>query len=118
MHGYGIAIRIEQVSKGVFHINAGSLFIAIQRMLRAGLIRGEWKATENSRRVKYYVLTEQGRKEAQQRNARMGKASGGHSQNLGGVVGRFHVITAKYGGRDTIAVPKETRRSGVGPGAA
>jgi PadR family transcriptional regulator PadR len=62
MHGYGIAIRIEHVSKGVFHVNAGSLFIAIQRMVRAGLIRGEWKATENSRRAKYYVLTDQGRK--------------------------------------------------------
>jgi PadR family transcriptional regulator PadR len=62
VHGYGIAIRIEQVSKGVFHVNAGSLFIAIQRMVRAGLIRGEWKATENSRRAKYYVLTDQGRK--------------------------------------------------------
>ncbi len=42
MHGYGIAIRIEQMSKGVFHVNAGSLFIAIQRLVRAGLIRGEW----------------------------------------------------------------------------
>jgi PadR family transcriptional regulator, regulatory protein PadR len=62
LHGYGIAIRIEQVSKGVFHVNAGSLFIAIQRLVRAGLIRGEWKATENSRRAKYYVLTDQGRK--------------------------------------------------------
>jgi PadR family transcriptional regulator PadR len=62
MHGYGIAIRIEQMSKGVFHVNAGSLFIAIQRLVRAGLIRGEWKATESSRRAKYYVLTEQGRK--------------------------------------------------------
>ena len=62
MHGYGIAIRIEQMSKGVFHVNAGSLFIAIQRLVRAGLIKGEWKATENSRRAKYYVLTEQGRK--------------------------------------------------------
>jgi PadR family transcriptional regulator, regulatory protein PadR len=62
MHGYGIAIRIEQVSKGVFHVNAGSLFIAIQRLARAGQIRGEWKATENSRRAKYYVLTDQGQK--------------------------------------------------------
>ena len=62
MHGYGIAVRIEQMSKGVFHVNAGSLFIAIQRLVRAGLIRGEWKATESSRRAKYYVLTEQGRK--------------------------------------------------------
>jgi PadR family transcriptional regulator, regulatory protein PadR len=41
MHGYGIAIRIEQMSKGGFHVNAGSLFIAIQRLVRAGLIRAK-----------------------------------------------------------------------------
>ena len=62
MHGYGIAVRLEQMSKGVFRVNAGSLFVALQRLQRAGLIRSEWKATENSRRAKYYVLTEQGRK--------------------------------------------------------
>lgn len=62
MHGYGIAVRIEQMSKGVFHVNAGSLFIAFQRLQRAGLIKSEWKATENGRRAKYHVLTEQGRK--------------------------------------------------------
>src|SRR6202451_4893055 len=62
IHGYGIAIRIEQISKGVFKVNAGSLFVAFQRLQRDGLIRSEWKATENSRRAKYYVLTEQGRK--------------------------------------------------------
>jgi PadR family transcriptional regulator, regulatory protein PadR len=62
MHGYGIAVRIEQVSQGVFRVNAGSLFIAFQRLQRAGIIRSEWRATENSRRAKYYVLTEQGRK--------------------------------------------------------
>jgi len=62
MHGYGISVRIEQMSKGVFKVNAGSLFVALQRLQRAGLIKGEWKATENSRRAKYYVLTEQGRK--------------------------------------------------------
>ena len=62
MHGYGIAIRIEQMSKGVFSVNAGSLFVALQRLDRAGLIRSEWKATENTRRAKYYSLTAQGRK--------------------------------------------------------
>src|SRR5882762_2004235 len=44
----------------------------------------------------------------------MGKASGGDRQNLGGIVGRFHVITAKHGGRAPIAVPKGTGRRGVG----
>jgi len=62
MHGYGITVRIEQKSKGTFRINAGSLFVALQRLQRAGLIRSEWKATENSRRAKYYILTRQGRK--------------------------------------------------------
>jgi transcriptional regulator len=62
MHGYGIAVRLEQMSHGVFRVNAGSLFVAIQRLTRAGLIKGEWKATENSRRAKYYALTKQGAK--------------------------------------------------------
>src|SRR5215831_16486454 len=62
MHGYGISIRIEQMSKGVFRPNAGSLFLAIQRLQRDGLIDGEWKATENHRRAKYYTLMEKGRK--------------------------------------------------------
>ena len=62
MHGYGVAVRIEQVSKGVFRVNAGSLFVAFQRLQRGGLIRSEWRATENNRRAKYYSLTEQGRK--------------------------------------------------------
>ena len=62
LHGYGIAVRLEQISKGVFRPNAGSLFVAFQRLQRAGLIKSEWKATENSRRAKYYLLTDQGRK--------------------------------------------------------
>ena len=62
MHGYGISVRIEQMSKGVFRPNAGSLFLAIQRLQRDALIDGEWKPTENNRRAKYYVLTEKGRK--------------------------------------------------------
>jgi PadR family transcriptional regulator len=63
MHGYGISIRIEQISKGVFQVNAGSLFPAFRRLERSGLIRGEWRATENNRRAKYYALTESGRKQ-------------------------------------------------------
>jgi PadR family transcriptional regulator PadR len=62
MHGYGISVRIEQMSKGVFRPNAGSLFLAIQRLQRDGLIESEWKPTENNRRAKYYSLTHKGRK--------------------------------------------------------
>ena len=62
LHGYGVTVRIEQMSKGVFRVNAGSLFVAFQRLQRAGLIKNEWKSTENSRRAKYYSLTDLGRK--------------------------------------------------------
>jgi PadR family transcriptional regulator, regulatory protein PadR len=62
MHGYGISVRIEQMSRGVFRLNAGSLFLAIQRLERDGLIEGEWKPTENNRRAKYYSLTDKGQK--------------------------------------------------------
>jgi PadR family transcriptional regulator PadR len=59
MHGYGIAVRLEQMSKGTFRINAGSLFVALQRLQREGLVKNEWKPTENNRRAKYYTLTQQ-----------------------------------------------------------
>jgi transcriptional regulator len=61
MHGYGIGNRIEQISRGVFQVNAGSLFPAFRRLERDGLIKGEWRTTENNRRAKYYSLTARGR---------------------------------------------------------
>src|SRR5688572_16693258 len=61
MHGYGIGVRLQQISKGVFQVNAGSLFPALRRLERDGLITGEWGVTENNRRAKYYTLTTQGR---------------------------------------------------------
>ena len=61
MHGYGIGVRLEQISKGVFQVNAGSLFPAFRRLERDGLIKAEWRETENNRRAKYYALTTQGR---------------------------------------------------------
>ncbi len=63
IHGYGIAVRIEQVSKGVFRVNPGSLFPAFRRLERAGWLKSEWRDTENNRRAKYYLLTAQGRKQ-------------------------------------------------------
>ena len=62
MHGYGISVRLEQMSKGVFRPNAGSLFLAIQRLQRDVLVDGGWKPTENNRRAKCYALTQKGRK--------------------------------------------------------
>ncbi|MGA9473887.1 MAG: PadR family transcriptional regulator [Terriglobales bacterium] len=62
MHGYGVALRIEQISNGVFHVNPGSLLPALSRMERAGRVKSEWRATENNRRAKYYLMTANGRK--------------------------------------------------------
>jgi PadR family transcriptional regulator PadR len=62
MHGYGIAMRIEQISEGAFRVNPGSLLPALSRMERAGSVKGDWKATENNRRARYYTITEKGRK--------------------------------------------------------
>jgi len=63
MHGFGIARRIEQVSRGVFKVNPGSLLTAFQRLERAGLLDSEWRQTENARRAKFYTLTRAGRKQ-------------------------------------------------------
>jgi transcriptional regulator len=63
MHGFGVARRIEQVTKGVFKVNPGSLLLAFRRLEREGLLDAEWRASENNRRAKYYVLTAKGRKQ-------------------------------------------------------
>jgi PadR family transcriptional regulator, regulatory protein PadR len=61
MHGFGIGVRLEQISRGVFQVNAGSLFPALRRLERDGLVAADWRVTENNRRAKYYTLTPQGR---------------------------------------------------------
>jgi len=62
MHGFGIAKRIEQISRGVFKVNPGSLLVAFRRLERDGLLTAEWRETENNRRAKYYVITARGLK--------------------------------------------------------
>lgn len=63
MHGFGVTKRIEQISKGVFKVNPGSLLLAFQRLERGGLIDGEWRSSENNRRARYYKLTRKGRRQ-------------------------------------------------------
>jgi transcriptional regulator len=62
MHGFGIARRIEQIARGAFKVNPGSLLTALKRLERAGLLDAEWRQTENSRRARVYTLTRAGRK--------------------------------------------------------
>jgi transcriptional regulator len=63
MHGFGIARRIEQISRGVFKVNPGSLLTAFQRLERAGWLDSEWRQTDNARRAKFYTLTRTGCKQ-------------------------------------------------------
>ena len=62
MHGLGVSKRLEQMSRGRFHVNPGSFFPALHRMEQERLIVGEWSASENNRRAKYYRLTRAGRR--------------------------------------------------------
>ena len=62
MHGLGISRRIEQVTQGVFQVQAGSLFPALKRLEQEGWIEGEWGESENNRRAKYYRLTTAGQR--------------------------------------------------------
>ena len=63
MHGWGIGQRIDQLSRGQFQVQQGSLYPALVRMRRQGWIKSEWRVTENNRRARYYLLTPAGRKQ-------------------------------------------------------
>ena len=61
MHGWGIAERLDQGSRGVFQLNQGSLYPALYRLERQGLLTSSWKASENNRRARYYAISAAGR---------------------------------------------------------
>jgi PadR family transcriptional regulator PadR len=75
MHGWGMAQRIDQLSKGVFRVQQGSLYPALQRMLRKGWIRSEWRLSENNRRARYYIVTRGGRAQLADQAASWKRAS-------------------------------------------
>jgi PadR family transcriptional regulator PadR len=62
MHGWGIGLRIQQISRGRLEVNQGSLYPALQRLEHRGDIESAWQSTENNRRARYYTITAQGRK--------------------------------------------------------
>ena len=63
MHGWGISMRLRDISGEVFEVQQGSLYPALQRMLRRGWIKSAWQATENNRRARYYEITRDGQKQ-------------------------------------------------------
>src|SRR4051812_4846674 len=76
LHGFGIARRIEQVSRGVFKVNPGSLLTALQRLERKGWLDGAWGQTENGRRARYYQLTRGGQRQLESETAGWGRRAG------------------------------------------
>ena len=63
LHGYGVARRIEQISGDALAINYGTLYPALLKLEQEGLVKAEWRQSENNRRAKYYALTKSGRKQ-------------------------------------------------------
>src|SRR2546423_15446543 len=63
MHGWGLSLRLREISRDVFDVNQGSLYPALQRMLRRGWIRAEWRASEHNRRARYYIITREGERQ-------------------------------------------------------
>jgi len=66
MHGYGITVHIQRVSKEVLRVEEGSLYPALHRMEQDGWISAEWGTSENNRRARYYKLTAKGRKQLEE----------------------------------------------------
>ncbi|HEY2917924.1 MAG TPA: PadR family transcriptional regulator [Candidatus Binatia bacterium] len=62
-HGYGIAQRLEQISRSVVHVNQGSLYPALHRLEQKGWLQSEWKRSETGREAKFYSLTSSGRRQ-------------------------------------------------------
>ena len=62
MHGWGIGQRIQEISRGQLEVNQGSLYPALQRLEKEGLIASDWGVTDNNRRARYYRITATGRR--------------------------------------------------------
>lgn len=75
LHGYGVLLRIQQISKDALQIPQGSLYPALYRLEHKGWIASEWGESENRRKAKYYTLTSTGRRQLRSETAEWGKLS-------------------------------------------
>ena len=82
MHGLGISRRVEQITRGTFSVQPGSLFPALHRMEEEGWISSSWGESENNRRAKYYRLTKAGQKQLEAETKRWGRISWAIGQAL------------------------------------
>ena len=82
MHGWGVAQRIQQISKDALQVQQGSLYPALHRLEQQGWIEAEWRASDNNRRAKYYSLTRAGRKQLEVETANWERLSAAIRQIL------------------------------------
>ena len=75
-HGYAVAARLDQVSKGALQLNMGTLYPALMRLEQRRLIRGRWGVTENNRKARFYSLTPAGRRDLAQQTAAWDRMAG------------------------------------------
>lgn len=75
LNGWAISQRLKQISSDVLGVSDGSLYPALQKLERRGLIRSEWKASENNRRARFYSLTRPGRKQLEKETANWNRVS-------------------------------------------
>jgi PadR family transcriptional regulator, regulatory protein PadR len=76
MNGWEISVRLRQISRDVFDVNQGSLYPALQKMLREGRIKAEWRASDNNRRARYYSVTREGQRQLDADIAEWERSSG------------------------------------------
>ncbi len=82
LHGLGVSRRIDQITRGTFQVQPGSLFPALHRLEEAGWLASAWRASENNRRAKYYRLTAAGRRQLKQEKSQWNRVAGAIARAL------------------------------------
>ena len=89
MHGFGISVRIRQISADVLRVEQGSLYPALYRLEEQGWIKADWGVSENNRRARFYEITKLGRKQLEQETANWARLSLAINQVLGAKLGNL-----------------------------
>jgi transcriptional regulator len=84
MHGYGLALRIEQISEAALRVNQGTIYLCFVRLVQQGWIRAEWGQSENNRRAKFYAITAAGRRQL--------RREAENWERISGVIGRLLLL--------------------------
>ena len=87
MHGYGLALRIEQISAELLRINQGTIYLCLVRLVQQGWIRAQWGSSENNRRAKFYAITPAGRRQL--------RTEAEDWERISGVIGRLLLLESR-----------------------